>query len=190
MTVGLFFGSFNPLHRGHLQLAEAFYEAANVDEIWWMLSPQNPHKSPEILAPFKDRWNMLRDALDKPYFIPSDFESHLPTPSYTINTLHALKENFPSHNWKILMGQDSWNNLPTWKNGKSIETHFDIWVYTRPNESPFRSGKYTALDLTPWDISSSDIRHRLAQPVDELNIPEILPCTFDYILKHALYQAK
>ncbi|MBM3428135.1 MAG: nicotinic acid mononucleotide adenylyltransferase, partial [Bacteroidetes bacterium] len=161
-----------------------------VDEVWWILSPQNPHKSPEILAPFKDRWNMLCDALDKPYFIPSDFESHLPTPSYTIDTLEALKESFPDHHWKILMGQDSWNNLPTWKNGESIETHFDIWVYPRPYESQFRQGKFTPLDLTPWDISSTDIRNRLAQSSTKLDIPEILPCTFDYITTRKLYQAK
>ena len=190
MTIGLFFGSFNPIHHGHLQLAETFYSIAHVDEVWWMLSPQNPHKSPEILAPFKDRWNMLRDALNKPYFIPSDFESQLPTPSYTINTLHALKENFPSHNWKILMGQDSWNQLPTWKEGAIIENNFDIWVYTRPREQPLRSGKFTSLDFTPWDISSSDIRNQLSQPSATMEIPEILPCTLDYIVKHQLYQAK
>jgi nicotinate-nucleotide adenylyltransferase len=188
MVIGLFFGSFNPLHRAHLKLAEDFFRSAQMDELWWMVSPQNPHKSPEDLAPFHHRLAMLREAIQTPHQRVSDFESFLPAPSYTLDTLRALQQKYPDHQWKILMGQDSWNALPTWKSGDLIESQFEIWVYERPQGEAFRAGRYHLLPSIPMDISSTQIRNQIHGNTEWKPIPEILDCTAAYIAKHQLYQ--
>ncbi len=188
MTIGLFFGSFNPVHRAHLQVAETFYQSTPMDELWWMVSPQNPHKSPSELAPFVHRFQMLRDAVQVEHNWVSDFESHLSTPSFTIDTLNALKEKHPHYQWKILMGQDSWNALPTWKSGDLIESLFEIWVYMRPNGESLRPGKYHVLDCAPLDISSTQIRNQIRLNPESKEIPMLLESTRAYIAKHQLYQ--
>jgi nicotinate-nucleotide adenylyltransferase len=188
MTIGLFFGSFNPVHLGHLQLAKAFFDQTIMDELWWMISPQNPHKNPVDLAPFEHRMHMLRDAVQYPHFTVSDFESHLPTPSYTIDTLSALKTKFPNYQWKILMGQDSWNALPTWKCGDTIENQFEIWVYGRPESKEWRNGNHHVLTHTPLPISSTKIRNQIQSGVSTATISEILPITQSYIRENQLYQ--
>ncbi len=188
MTIGLFFGSFNPVHIGHLQLAKAFFEQTQMDELWWILSLQNPHKNPMDLAPFEHRMHMLRDAVQEPHFTVSDFESHLPSPSYTIDTLSALKEKYPSYHWKILMGQDSWNALPTWKCGDAIENQFEIWVYGRPESLEWRNGSHHVLACTPMPISSTSIRNQIQSGVDPTTVSDVLPITLSYIKENQLYQ--
>lgn len=188
MVIGLFFGSFNPLHKGHLKLADTFYNQTQMDELWWMVSPQNPHKSPLELAPFEHRLHMLRDAIQTAHYVVSDFEAYLPTPSFTIDTLTALCNQFPVHQWKILMGQDSWNALPTWKSGSDIENQFDIWVYGRPGATEWRSGKYHPLHFEPLPISSTGIRAQIQSKVPLEKMDDILPITQTYIKQHQLYQ--
>ena len=162
MKVGLFFGSFNPVHCGHLAIAQAFLNQASLDELWWIVSPQNPHKSPLELAPFHHRLAMTKIALKNfPKHHISDIEESLPKPSYTIDTLHALEKQFPQNNWVLLMGSDSWNRLPTWKKGDCIENEYSIFVYPRTGDFEIRPGRYHLLEGTFHDISSTQIRNEI-----------------------------
>lgn len=187
MVVGLYFGSFNPVHQGHIQLAKSFQEQSGVDQVWWVLSPQNPFKSMIELASFEHRLNMLQLILPQDHALCT-IEKDLSLPSYTIQTLQALEEKYPQNQWKILMGQDSWNSLPTWKDGRFIEENYSIWVYPRISEtsSNLRSGAFH-LVLGDWiDVSSTSVR----STVSNSNVcPAGLDVrVWDYIQENQLYR--
>ena len=185
MRIGLFFGSFNPIHYGHLAIAQAFLRQASLDELWWIISPQNPHKSPLELAPFHHRLAMTKIALKNfPKHHISDFEESLPKPSYTIDTLHALEKQFPQNNWVLLMGADSWNRLPTWKKGDCIENEYPIFIYPRTGNLEIRPGRHHLLEGTFHDISSTQIRNKIQREeyTDAMDITVLR-----YIQEHKLY---
>lgn len=185
MTVGLFFGSFNPVHCGHLAIAQAFLTQARLDQLWWIISPQNPHKSPLELAPFHHRLAMIKIALKKiPEHHISDVEETLPKPSYTINTLHFLEKQFPQNHWVLLMGSDSWNRLPTWKQGNVIEDKYSIFVYPRVGELEMRKGKCQLLQGVFHAISSTLIRNEIQ---NQKKTTYLDPKVLQYIQDHQLY---
>ncbi len=130
-NIALYFGSFNPIHQGHLIIAQHVINAGLCDELWLVVSPHNPHKNRTELAPAEDRLEMCKLAIENhPLIKVSDIEFQLPTPSFTIQTLDALEKKFPEHNFSIVMGQDSVENLHTWKKYEDI-LKYRIYYYPR-----------------------------------------------------------
>lgn len=133
MKTGLFFGSFNPVHVGHMIIANYMANRTELDEVWLVVSPQNPFKKAGSLAPDYDRLNLVRLAIgDTPKLQASDVEFSMSKPSYTIDTLAVLREQFPQREFALIMGGDNLPTLPKWKNADIILRDFDIHVYDRP----------------------------------------------------------
>lgn len=133
MKIGLYFGSFNPVHNGHLIIAQHFLNQTELSQIWLVVSPQNPFKQQKHLLNEYDRLHLVNIALEKSQNLKAiDIEFRLPKPSYTINTLVYLKEKHPQHEFAIIMGSDSLQNLDQWKNADQIMEAYPIYVYERP----------------------------------------------------------
>lgn len=133
MKVGLYFGSFNPIHVGHLIIANHVLNETDLQKIWFVLSPQNPFKHSTTLLNEFDRLHLVQKAVEGDDRLKaSDIEFALPKPSYTSHTLAYLKEKYPSYEFSIIMGSDSFQNLGKWKNAEAIINHYPILVYERP----------------------------------------------------------
>ena len=131
--VGLFGGSFDPVHRGHLALAQYLLECGAVEEVWLMVSPLNPLKSGAQLSPDAERLEMARlAAADVPGVVVSDFELHLPRPSYTWRTLRTLREAHPDIEFSLIVGADNWLVFDRWQHPEEILAHHRLLVYPRP----------------------------------------------------------
>lgn len=159
--VALFGGSFNPIHRGHVALAEAAVAEGLADEVWLMVSPHNPLKSAEGLMDEQQRLRWARAAVaNSPHVAASDFEFHLPRPSYTWHTLTALRRAYPDKQFLLLIGADNWLSFPRWAHAADILASHELIVYPRegyPLPEHLPSGiKVLHAPLLP--ISSTDIR--------------------------------
>ena len=133
MKIGLFFGSFNPIHHGHLMVASFIANHTDLQQIWLVVSPQNPHKTQTSLLNEYDRLHLAQLAIEDDAQIKvSDIEFKLPKPSYTIDTLTYLEEKYPQHNFFVIMGSDSFQNLPKWKNFEALVKNYQFIVYRRP----------------------------------------------------------
>ena len=162
MLIGLFFGSFNPVHIGHLIIAQAALELANLDEVWFIVSPQNPLKKNNNLLHEFDRYDMVEMAIrENDRFKVSDIEFHMPRPSYTIDTLTYLRSKYPAHQFRLIMGNDNLVILPKWKNSQRILDEFGIVVYPRlagVNEKPVEHPNIIYFDAPLLAISATYIR--------------------------------
>ncbi|MFM7663605.1 MAG: nicotinate (nicotinamide) nucleotide adenylyltransferase, partial [Bacteroidota bacterium] len=173
MKVGLFFGSFNPLHNGHLILAEGVLNASDLAQIWFVLTPQNPHKKKESMLADHERLNMLRDALyENVRFRASDIEFQLSTPYYTSRTLAHLKELHPEHEFSLILGEDNLRGISSWHNYEYILRHYRLLVYPRSSQMNEKEGKLPVIPearierldhLCVLPLSSSYIRNLLQQ---------------------------
>lgn len=135
MKVGLFFGSFNPIHQGHLIIAQAVLNQTDVDQIWFVVSPQNPHKKSKSLLHEFDRLDLVDRAISDNYsFKSSDIEFKLPRPSYTIDTLVHLAERHPETEFKLIIGGDNLEQFKSWKNYNQILDYYGLYVYPRGEE--------------------------------------------------------
>lgn len=133
MKVGLFFGSFNPIHVGHLVLANYMLSFTDLDKLWFVVSPHNPLKEKKTLLADHHRLEMVNRAIgDHPRLRASDIEFKLPQPSFTVNTLAWLSEKYPDYKFALIMGADNLNSLRKWKNYEVILEHYQIYVYPRP----------------------------------------------------------
>ncbi len=133
MNIGLYFGSFNPVHSGHLIIANHVLNETQLEKIWFIVSPQNPFKANATLLNEYDRLHLLKLATEEdPRIKISDIEFGLPKPSYTSVTLAHLHEKNPEHQFSIIMGGDSFQNLHKWKNAEYIIKNYTIYVYNRP----------------------------------------------------------
>ena len=133
---GLFFGSYNPVHTGHMIIANYLAQYSDMDEVWLVVSPHNPFKKKESLAPDYDRLHLVHLAIgDNPLLKASDIEFKLPKPSYTIDTLIHLREKYPDREFALIMGEDNLISLPRWKNYEQILENHHIYVYNRTVES-------------------------------------------------------
>ncbi len=163
--IGLFFGSFNPVHIGHMIIAEFMAERAEVDRVWMVVSPQNPHKKKSSLANDYDRLHLVKLAIgDNPKLSASSIEFGLPQPSYTIDTLTYLKEKFPDKEFSLIMGGDNLATLHKWKNYELILDHHDILVYKRPQYELGELQNHPRVHLFEaplLNISASYIRQQL-----------------------------
>ncbi len=160
-NIGLFFGSFNPIHIGHLAIANYIVEYSNLDKVWFVISPHNPHKNKASLLADYHRYYMVNLAIeDDARFYASNIEFHLPQPSYTINTLTYLKEKYPEKTFSLIMGADNLKNFHKWKNSEYILNNYEILVYPRPNydliTNPYPQVKIVNAPL--MEISASFIR--------------------------------
>lgn len=139
---GLFFGSFNPIHMGHLMIAEYILEHSDLDDLWFVISPSNPLKKKESLLNEKQRYYMVNIAIeDDSRFKATDIEFKLPYPSYTCVTLATLTEKYPDSTFVVIMGEDNIENIERWKNYEYILENFEIYVYPRPGHG---GSKYLA----------------------------------------------
>jgi nicotinate-nucleotide adenylyltransferase len=161
--IGLFFGSFNPIHTGHLIVANLMVEAADLQKVWFVVSPQNPFKPAKGLLHEFDRYDMVRASVHDNYKLEvSDVEFHLPKPSYTIHTLVHLKEKHPEKEFSIIIGEDNLEGFTRWKNYKQILDHYGLYVYPRPNAQPSELKTHPNVkfvDVPMLDISATFIRN-------------------------------
>ncbi|HRV86748.1 MAG TPA: nicotinate (nicotinamide) nucleotide adenylyltransferase [Saprospiraceae bacterium] len=162
MKVGLFFGSFNPVHTGHMIIAHYMAEYTDLEQVWIIVSPQNPFKKKDTLANDYDRLHLVHLAIgDHLHLRASNIEFNLPKPSYTIDTLTYLHEKYPEHEFCLIMGGDNLASLPKWKNYEQILAHHHIYVYSRPNIDPgplVNHPRVTMAEAPLLDISASFIR--------------------------------
>lgn len=163
MKIGLFFGSFNPIHSGHLIIANYIVEHTDLEELWMVLTPHNPHKKRATLANDYDRLNLVKIAVNQqPKIKACDIEFELPKPSYTVETLAYLKEKHPENDFVLIMGGDNLGTFHKWKNYEVILENFEIYVYKRPAYDLGylqNHAKILILDQAPLiQISSSIIR--------------------------------
>lgn len=170
MRTALFFGSFNPVHIGHLAIANHIAEFGGVDEVWFVVSPQNPHKEKSSLLPERDRYDMVYRAVgDYPKFRVSDIEFRLPQPSYTIHTLTHLHEKFPGREFLLILGSDNLVHFHKWKNADQILARHPLVVYPRPGtpeEVYARFPDLVRVDAPQIDISSTFIREAIRNGKD------------------------
>lgn len=133
MKIGLYFGSFNPVHMGHLIIAEHIADNTDVQQVWLVISPHNPFKQQTSLLNSYHRLHLVKLAIeDNPKLQASDVEFKLPTPSYTIDTLVYLEEKYPLHQFVIIVGSDSFQNIKKWKNGELLLKNYPFIIYNRP----------------------------------------------------------
>ena len=168
MKIGIYGGSFNPVHFGHVGLAKWVIENTDLDELWLLVSPNNPLKPAGILAPEEQRLAEVKEAVkDIKHVKVSDFEFHLPRPSYTANTLRELQKTYPEHEFTLVIGEDNIAIFNQWKEYEFILENFRIFVYPRKgamtnDQSPITNAK-NILFLTNaplFDISSTELRQR------------------------------
>lgn len=162
MKIGLYFGSFNPVHNGHLIIAKHVINNTDLKQVWMVISPQNPLKKSNSLLNKYDRLNMVQSALEGETKIKaSTIEFNLPTPSFTIDTLAYLKEKYKQHQFSIIMGSDSFTNIKKWKNYEMIIKNYQIYIYERTG-FPIKNIKdaiVNKLEAPLIEISSSEIRN-------------------------------
>lgn len=161
MEIGLYFGSFNPVHVGHLIIASYAKQTTTLQQVWLVVSPHNPLKHSNTLLNEYHRLHMVKLAIeDDPNLKASDVEFHLPKPSYTVHTLAYLKEKYPHHTFSIIMGSDSFTNLPKWKNYDHILRNHKIYVFNRPGFeiTNHLNGRIEFIDAPLLQISSTEIR--------------------------------
>lgn len=192
MKIGLFFGSFNPIHIGHLILANYILEHSDMNELWFVVSPQNPFKEKKTLLNDHYRLDMVELAVKKyPKMRASDIEFHLPKPSYTIDTLAYLKEKYPQHTFALIMGEDNLEGLHKWKNADYLVDNYQIIVYPRITEEKTTS-KYDnypnicKIDAPVIELSATEIRKMIKE---RKNIrPMVSPEVYDFLDKNGFYE--
>ncbi len=179
--VGLFFGTFNPIHIGHLVIANHLVEFSNLDEVWFIITPQSPFKTKQSMLDDHHRYQMVYEAVqDYPKLKPSKIEFELPQPNYTIDTLVHLDEQYGSdHQFSLIMGEDNLKSFHKWKNYEAILEHYSIYVYPRISKGKIEHQfeghpKITNVNAPIMEISSTFIRreHKKGK-----NIRPLLPDT-------------
>ena len=171
LKVGLYFGSFNPIHIGHMAIANYMVEYTNIDQLWFVVSPHNPLKNKSNLLNDYQRIDLVNRAIeDDNRFRASNIEFNLPKPSYTIDTLTYLKEKFPDYEFIILMGSDNLESFHKWKNFKTIVQNYGIIVYPRPGFEQAKVLKHENIVIAEeaplMEISSSFIRNAIKEGKD------------------------
>jgi nicotinate-nucleotide adenylyltransferase len=166
MKIGLYFGSFNPIHNGHLIIAQHLLNETDLSKIWFVVSPQNPFKLQKTLLNEYDRLHMVNKAIEGSADLKAvDIEFKLPKPSYTINTLQYLHEKYPTHEFAIIMGSDSYQNIDEWKNAEKLKRDYVIYVYERPGfPVPYGTSENIISVKAPLlQISATHIRNLIQQ---------------------------
>ena len=180
--VGLYFGTFNPIHIGHLVIANHMVEFSDLDEVWFVVTPQSPFKTKKTLLDNYHRFEMVYEATkDYPKLSPSKIEFDLPQPNYTVNTLVHLLEKYPTgYSFSLIMGEDNLKSLHKWKNYETILENHSIYVYPRVSEGVVESqfmqhDKIYRVDAPIMQISSTFIRkeHKNGKNIKPMLPPEV-----------------
>jgi len=193
MKIGLYFGTFNPIHIGHLIIANHMAEHSDLDQIWMVVTPHNPHKQKNTLLDDYHRLHMVHLATeDFPKIKPSDIEFKLPQPNYTINTLVHLQEKHPTYEFSLIMGDDNLNSLHKWKNYEAILQHHHIYVYPRLNSGEINEEftnhpKIHRIDAPVVELSSTFIRESIK---NNKNVIPMLPHKVWEYVEHNLFYKK
>lgn len=192
MKIGLFFGTYNPIHVGHLIIANHLAEHSDLDQIWLVVTPQSPHKTKQSLLDNHQRLELVFLATkDYPKLAPSAIEFNLPQPNYTVRTLAYLEEKHPENQFALIMGEDNLRSLPKWKNAEVIMGNYPIYVYPRkmnPSSisASFSSETVTYIDAPIIEVSSTFIRQQIK---DGKNIKALLPmAVWNYIDEMNFYK--
>lgn len=179
IPTGIFGGSFNPIHNGHISLARQILKAGGLDEIWFVVSPQNPLKSADTLADDDYRLSLVRKALEgETSLVASDYEFHMPRPSYMYDTLMAMRRDYPDRDFVLLIGGDNWMMFNRWYRWEDILHNFRIIIYPR-------QGSYIDISTLPanvrlvetelYNISSTEIRDKISKGEDITHlVPEAI----------------
>lgn len=190
MKIGLFFGSFNPVHIGHLIIANYMATQTDLDKVWLVVSPQNPLKPKKTLARDHDRLHLVRLGIgDNPLLEASNVEFNLPKPSYTVDTLAFLREKYPEREFALIMGGDNLATLHLWKNYEFLLENYDIYVYNRPYTDPGEWAIHPRVHIgeAPMlDISATYIRECLR---NGKSVRYLVPdAVFEYLEGSHLYR--
>ncbi len=190
MKIGLFFGSFNPVHIGHLIIANYMATQTDLQQVWLIVSPQNPLKHKSTLARDRDRLNMVKLAIDDNALLrASDIEFKLPKPSYTIDTLTYLTEKYPQHQFALIMGSDNLATLNKWKNYELLLKGYDIYVYKRPQYELgefAQSPRVHLFDAPLMEISATYIRKCLTEGKSIQYL--VSDSVMDYLMQSKIYK--
>ena len=193
MKIGLLPGSFNPIHIGHLALANWICEYGGMDEVWFLVTPQNPWKEREVLLDDNLRYELVERAIAPyPRFKLNDIEFTLPRPSYTINTLDTLQKQYPRHIFYLTVGADNWMNITQWKDSQRILSEYQVLVYPRKGYPAENSAVANAhlIAAPEMEISSTFIREAICSGKDiRFFLPEAVRSYIPKI-REALYPAK
>ena len=193
MKIGLYFGTFNPIHVGHLIIANHLAENSDLEQVWIVVTPHNPLKQKSSLLDDHHRLQMVFLATeDYPKIKPSDIEFKLPQPNYTVNTLVHLQEKFPQHEFSLIMGEDNLNSLQKWKNYEAILQNHQIYVYPRIGADVLKPqfknhAKIHKVDAPIVEISSTFIREGIK---NKKNIQPMLPQKVWEYIDHNLFYRK
>lgn len=190
IKTGLFFGSFNPIHIGHMAIANYMLEFSDIDQLWFVISPQNPLKEKLTLLADYHRLELARRAIDDDdRFRISDIEFAMPKPSYTIDTLTYLSERYPGNEFLLIMGADGLKTFHHWKNSQLIQDNYHRLVYPRPgisSEEILSHSNITLMEAPKIEISSSFIRKSISEGKD---IRYFLPeRTYQYMTEMHFYE--
>ena len=168
MRIGLYFGSFNPIHHGHLLIATWILQNTSLQQVWFVVSPQNPLKPASTLLNEYHRLYLVQLAIEGEVNLKAlDIEFKLPKPSYTVDTLAYLQEKYPTHEFSIILGSDSFQNLPKWKNADWLLKNYPLYVYKRPEHEQLPSypgaKSIQILNAPLLPISSTEIRKKIKE---------------------------
>ena len=192
MSVGLFFGSFNPIHIGHLAIADYMLAHTEIDELWFVVSPHNPFKERQNMLSEKDRLHLVKLAIeDHPSYTACDVEFYMPKPSYTIDTLSLISKMYPMREFALIIGSDNLDQFHKWKNSKGIIERYHRYIYPRPETATKlleNIPNATVVDAPQMNISSTLIRQAIAEDKDvSLHLPDKV-CR--YIKEMQFYKSK
>lgn len=186
MRIGVFGGSFNPIHNAHIALAHNLLEFSGLDEIWMLVSPQNPFKQQEDLMPDNIRLELVRKSLEGETRLKAcDYEMHRPKPSYMWNTLQAMRNDWPEHSFTLIIGSDNWERFHEWHHAADILDKYPILMYPRPGsriDADRLPANVTLADTPQMDVSSTDVR-RLLQTGGDITglVPQPVA---DFFMRH------
>ncbi|WP_296687005.1 nicotinate (nicotinamide) nucleotide adenylyltransferase [Flavobacterium sp.] len=195
MKIGLYFGTFNPIHVGHLIIANHMAEHADLDQVWMVVTPHNPLKKKSTLLADHHRLEMVFLATeDFPKIKPSDIEFKLSQPNYTVNTLVHLEEKYPEHTFSLIMGEDNLKSFHKWKNYEAILAHHEIYVYPRLDSADDATEntlftnhpKIHLINAPVVEISSTSIREHIKKGKNVL--PLLPPKVWEYIDHNNFYK--
>ena len=192
MKIGIYGGSFNPIHKGHTELATSIVQQGLVDELWMLVSPLNPLKrdATSNIAEYEHRINMARLATEHIEGVKvSDFERFLPLPSYTVTTLHELHKAYPEHEFVLIIGADNWERFPRWYHAQEIIETYTILIYRRPGYEIDETVLPPSVQLVHaplYDISSTEIRETAKE--GKMMRKWVNEKVAEYIERYQLYQ--